>query len=186
MVNEGTGRNYGIEVTLQKFFSHNYYFMVNGTWFQSRYTALDGIERSTRFEGDYLFNILGGKEFTQLGKKKNKTLAFNTRLFIGGGKKILPILRDDQGNAAVNLENREVFDVDNAFADAIEDIYNLSVSASYKWEKPKATHELLLNIDNITNNKGKLTEFYDVNAANGIGYTTQFGLLPNLMYRIYF
>ena len=186
LVNEGTGRNYGIEVTLQKFFSHNYYFMVNGTWFQSRYTALDGIERSTRFEGDYLFNILGGKEFTQLGKKKNKTLAFNTRLFIGGGKKILPILRDDQGNAAVNLENREVFDVDNAFADAIEDIYNLSVSASYKWEKPKATHELLLNIDNITNNKGKLTEFYDVNAAKGIGYTTQFGLLPNLMYRIYF
>ena len=186
LVNEGTGQNYGIELTLQKFFGDDYYFMLNATWFQSKYTALDGVKRNTRFEGDYLLNVLGGKEWTNLGKTKNKTLALNARLFVGGGKKVLPVLRDVDGNANIDLENGQVFDVNSAYENAIEDIYNLSVSASYKWEKPKATHELLLNIDNITNNKGKLTEFYDASAANGIGHTTQFGLLPNLMYRIYF
>ena len=186
LVNEGTGANYGIEITLQKYFSDHYYFMVNGTWFQSNYTALDGVKRSTRFEGDYLFNILGGKEFAGLGRKQNKTLAFNARLFVGGGKKILPVLRDADGNAAVDLDNGEVWDTDRAFEGSIEDIYKLSFSTSYKWEKPKATHELLLNIDNLTDNRGKLTEFYDANATNGISHSTQFGVLPNLMYRIYF
>ncbi len=186
LVNEGTGTNYGIEFTLQKFFSNNYYFMINGTWFQSNYTALDGVKRSTRFEGDYLFNLLGGKEFSGLGRKQNKTLAFNARLFLGGGKKVLPVMRDANGNASVNLATGDIWDESRAYESAIEDIYNLSFSTSYKWEKPKATHELLLNIDNLTDNKGRLTEFYDANATNGIGHTTQFGLLPNLMYRIYF
>lgn len=186
LVNEGSGENYGIELTLQKFFSKNYYFMINGTWFQSNYTALDGIQRNTRFEGDYLINILGGKEYTGLGKKKNKTLAINSRLFLGGGKKILSVKRDDQGNADVNLDNGDIFNTEIAYKNSLEDIYNLSLSVSYKWEKLKTTNELILNIDNITDNKGKLSEYYSPSEANGIGHTTQFGMLPNLMYRLYF
>lgn len=186
LVNEGSGENYGIELTIQKFFSDQYYFMVNGSVYQSKYKSLEGVTRNTRYNGNYLFNLLGGKEFGGLGRKNNQTLGINARVFIGGGKKILPVLRDANGQAAVNLDEDEVWDYANAYKNSIEDIYQLTLSASYKWEKAHATHELFLNLDNLTDRKGRLTEFYDANQPNGIGYTTQFGLIPNLMYKIYF
>jgi hypothetical protein len=65
-------------------------------------------------------------------------------------------------------------------------VYQVLLSASYKWNKPRATHELFLNLDNITNNKGKISEFYDDSEPGKVGYMTQFGFFPNLMYRVYF
>ena len=68
----------------------------------------------------------------------------------------------------------------------MEDAYQLQISASYKWNKPRATHELFLNLDNLTNHKGRITEFYDESEPGKVGHMTQFGFFPNLMYRAYF
>lgn len=186
LVNKGSGKNYGIELTVERFFAKNYYYLINGSIYNSTYKALDGKERNTQYNGSYLLNFLGGKEFTERGKKKNKTLAINVKAFFGGGKKIIPLLRDEQGNAVVDPANNRYWDYDNAYEDKIEDVYQITISGSCKWDKPKATHELFLNLDNVTDNKGKLTEFYDEEEPNNIGYTTQFGFFPNLMYRVYF
>ncbi len=186
LVNEGTGSNYGLEFTLERFYANNYYYMINASLFQSKYKSLEGIERNTPFSGNYLVNILWGKEFEKLGKKKNQTLGLNAKIFIGGAKKILPLLRDQQGNLAVDPDNNKFWDYEKAYEKGIEDIYQVTFSASYKWNKPKSTHELFLNIDNLTNTKGKISEFYDEDEPNSIGYLTQFGLFPNLMYRVYF
>lgn len=186
LVNEGTGKNYGIEITLERFFNRNFYYMVNTSLYQSKYTALDGIERNTRYNGNYLANLLFGKEFTKLGKKQNQTLALNSKIFFAGGQKIIPLLRDEQGNLAVDPENNNYWDYSKAYENSIEDVYQIILSASYKWNKPKATHELFLNLDNITNNKGRINEFYDASEPGSVGYLTQFGFFPNLMYRVYF
>lgn len=185
LVNKGTGKNYGVEVTLERFFD-SYYFMVNGSIFSSTYKSLEGVERNTQFSGNYLVNVLVGKEYENLGKKKNQTLGINGKIFFGGGKKIIPLLRDESGNLAVDAENNSYWDYDKAYNDKIEDIYQITLSASYKWNKPKATHELFMNIENVTNTKGKLSEFYDESEENSVGYVTQFGLFPNLMYRVHF
>lgn len=71
LVNEGTGKNYGVEFTLERFFTDSYYFLVNASLYQTKYTALDGIERNTKFNAGYISNILGGKEFTGWGRKGN-------------------------------------------------------------------------------------------------------------------
>jgi len=186
LVNKGKGRNYGVEVTLEKFFSNQYYFMVNASLYESKYTALDGRERNTPFNGQYLVNILCGKEFPNLGKKKNQTLGINAKAFFGGGRKIIPLLRDAQGNLAVDPANNRFWDYNQAFERSLENPYQILLSASYKWNKPKATHELFLNLDNVTHHKGKIMEFYDENEPNKIGHMTQFGFFPNLMYRVYF
>ncbi|MDB4286250.1 TonB-dependent receptor, partial [bacterium] len=185
LVNEGTGKNYGVEFTLERFFD-NYYFMLNGSIYSSTYTSLEGVERNTKYNGNYLANLLAGKEFSNLGKRKNKTLGLNAKVFFGGGKKVLPLLRDNQGNLAVDAENNSYWDYDKAYENKIEDIYQVTVSASYKWNKPKATHELFMNIDNLTNTRGRLSEYYDESETNSIGHVTQFGIFPNLMYRVYF
>lgn len=186
LVNEGTGKNYGIELTLERYFANNYYFLINGSLYNSKYQSLEGVERNTRFNNNYLVNILAGKEFVGLGKKQNQTLALNAKIFFGGGQKYIPLLRDEQGNLAVDPANNEYWDYDKAYNDKIEDIYQITLSASYKWNNPKTTHELFLNIDNLTNTKGKLSEYYDESEQGSVGYVTQFGFFPNLMYRMYF
>lgn len=186
LVNRGKGRNYGVELSLEKFFSRSYYFMVNASLFQSRYTPLDGVERNTPFNGNYLVNILCGKEFAGLGKKKNQVLGLNAKAFFGGGRKIIPLLRDAEGQLAVDPASGRYWDYDRAFERSLGDVYQVLLSASYKWNKPRATHELFLNLDNITNHKGRISEFYDDSEPGKVGHMTQFGFFPNLMYRVYF
>lgn len=186
LVNKGTGRNYGVEVTLERFFAKNYYFMINGSLYESKYTALDGIERNTRYNGNYLINLLAGKEFTNLGRKQNQTLGINAKVFFGGGQKVIPLLRDEQGNLAVDPANNRFWDYSRAYESDIEDVHLVIVSVSYKWDKPKATHELFLNMDNMTNTRGKLNEYYDEREPGNVAYMKQFGFFPNLMYRVYF
>lgn len=186
LVNAGAATNTGIELTVNRSFAKGYYFMANASVFESHYTALDGVERSTRFDNDYRFNILGGREFSGLGKKRNQTVAVNAKFFMQGGQKVLPLLRDETGNLTVDPDNNRFWDYDRAFQNSLEDLYALTLSASIKWDKKKTTHELLINLENITNNKGKIREYYDANENGGVGYSTQFGLLPNIMYKIYF
>ncbi len=186
LVNKGTGKNYGIEFTLERSFKNKYYYLINASLFESKYTALEGIERNTPYNSNYLVNVLCGKEFDKLGRKHNQALTLNTKVFFGGGKKIIPLLRDAQGNLAVDPANNKYWDYSRAYEDKVEDIYIVIVSASYKWNKRRTTHEFYVNLDNVTNTKGKISEYYDANAPGKIGYVTQFGFFPNLMYRAYF
>ena len=186
LVNKGKGKNYGVELTLERFFDDYYYFMINTSLYQSKYKSFEGVERNTKYNGNYLVNILVGKEFVNLGKKQNQTFGINAKAFFGGGNKVIPLLRDEQGNLEVDAENNDYWDYNKAYNKSIEDIYQITLSLNYKWNKPSTTHELFLNIDNVTNTKGKLSEFYDESEAGSIGYVTQFGLFPNMMYRVYF
>ncbi|MCB0551455.1 MAG: TonB-dependent receptor, partial [Phaeodactylibacter sp.] len=186
LVNEGTGRNYGLELALQRFFADGYYFLFNTSIYQSNYKTLDGVERNTRFNGNYIVNAIAGKEFANLGRRRNKTLGINARFLLSGGQRIIPLLRDAAGNLAVDPANGRYWDYGRAYEDRLDNLYQLTLSASYKVERRSTTHELFLNLENITGNQGRLTEYYDAGAEDGVGYTTQFGLLPNLMYRVYF
>ena len=110
----------------------------------------------------------------------------NSKIFFGGGQKYIPLLRDSKGNLAVDPANNKFWDYEKAYDVKFDDIYKVSLSASYKWNKQRVTHELFINLDNITDAKGKLSEYYDEKKPDKIGYVTQFGLFPNLMYRLYF
>ena len=186
LVNKGTGKNYGIEFTLERFFDGNYYFLVNASLFDSKYKSLEGVWRNTQYNGKYMVNILCGKEFKKLGKNQNKTLALNSKVFFGGGKKYIPLLRDAQGNVAVDPANNSYWDYKKAYNNKLDNLFMLNMSVSYKINKPKATHELFLDLLNLTNSQARISEYYDPAQSNKIGYTKQFAFLPNLMYRVYF
>ncbi|MEN8226693.1 MAG: TonB-dependent receptor [Bacteroidota bacterium] len=186
LVNKGTGKNYGVELTLERFFADKYYFMINASLFNSTYKSLENIERNTAFNNHYLVNVLAGKEFENLGRKDNQTLAINTRLFFGGGKKIIPLLRDSGGNLDVDPENNRYWDYQKAYDTKLDDILQLNLSVSYKFNRPRATHEIFIDLMNVTNNQGRISEYYDESQPGSIGYITQFSFFPILMYRVYF
>jgi len=186
LVNKGLGKNYGIELTVERFFNGNYYLLVNGSLFDSKYKSLEGVWRNTQYNGNYMVNVLFGKEFKNIGKKQNKTLAINSKVFFGGGKKYIPLLRDAQGNVAVDPANNKYWDYKKAYNDQLDDIFQLNLSVSYKINKNKVTHEIFLDLMNFTNNQARISEYYDVSQPSKIAYVKQFQAFPNLMYRVYF
>jgi hypothetical protein len=186
LVNKGKGKNYGVEISLERFFDKNFYFLINSSLFDSKYKTLEEVWRNTRYNNNYIVNVLFGKEFRNLGKKQNQTMAMNTKVFFEGGQRYIPLLRDAQGNVAVDPDHDRYFDYSKAYADKLDDIFLLNLSVSYKFNRPNATHEIFLDLMNLTNSKSRIAEYYDAGKPGNVGYTTQFGFFPNLMYRIYF
>ncbi|MEP4135157.1 MAG: TonB-dependent receptor, partial [Cyclobacteriaceae bacterium] len=141
LVNEGKGKNYGVELTIEKFFNDSYYFLINMSLFQSKYKTLENRWRNTQYNSEYMANILAGKEFLNLGKKDNQALTINLKVFMGGGRKIIPLRRDDQGHLNVDPANDRYWDYDKAYESSLDDLYQIDLSMSYKWNKLETTHE---------------------------------------------
>ncbi len=186
LVNKGTGKNYGLEFTFERFFANNYYYLINVSLFNSKYKSLEGVERNTKYNNNYLVNILAGKEFEHLGKKNNQTIAINTSVFFGGGRKIIPLLRDSEGNIAVDPENNQFWDYKKAYEKKLDDIFQLNLSFSYRFNGLMATHEISIDLMNLTNNRARIYEYYDETEPGSTGYLKQFPFFPNLLYRYYF
>lgn len=186
LVNKGIGKNYGIELTIERFFDNNYYFLVNASLFDSKYKSLEGEWRNTKYNSNYLINILCGKEFKNLGKNHNKILAFNAKAFFCGGQRYIPLLRDELGNVAVDPTNNRYYDYSKAYNKTLGDLFNINFSISYKVNKLKSTQEIFLDLMNVFNSNGVLGEYYDASKPGKVGYFKQMFFIPNIMYRVYF
>ncbi len=88
LVNKGTGKNYGVELTLEKFLDKGYYYLITASVFESKYKGSDGIERNTAFNGNFVINVLAGKEFTF---RKNSVLSIDLKICYAGGKRYIPV-----------------------------------------------------------------------------------------------
>ena len=60
LVNEGTGQNYGLDLTLERYMNSGYYYLATASVFQAKYVGGDNIERSSRYDKNYVVNLLGG------------------------------------------------------------------------------------------------------------------------------
>ena len=76
LVNDGTGQNYGLDLTIERFMNKGFYYMVTASVFDSEYVGGDGITRNSRFNKTFVFNILGGKEW-QVGRNHNNSIGLN-------------------------------------------------------------------------------------------------------------
>jgi len=188
LVNKGTGKNYGVELTLERRLTNGFYYLLNGTFYRSKYTALDKVERNTQYDGRFLSNLLIGKEFEGLGKNKNSVFSINARAFCGGAKSTTPLLRvsGSENELAVDPSIGLYYDERNSYSQRLDNTYSLVLNLAYTWNKTSTTHEINLSFDNITNSQARLSEYYDASEPNGIGYQKQVGFFPNLMYRLYF
>lgn len=179
MVNEGTGRNYGAELTVERFFSNNFYFLITGSLYKSKYTALDGVERNSRFDANYASNILLGKEF-KFGKKNNKTFGVNTKVSLLGGNRYTAIdLLASQTNGYTVREWDKPYGVKG------EDVFFLNLGLTYRVDMKRTSHSIKIDIQNLTNNKAMVSEYYNPR-TDSIEQNVQLSLIPNLIYRVKF
>ncbi|MDN5203212.1 TonB-dependent receptor [Fulvivirgaceae bacterium BMA10] len=179
LVNDGTGRNYGVELTFEKFFNRNYYFIITGSLFESKYKGADKIERNTRFNANYATNITAGKEF-KVGRSGNNMIGINGRMIWGGGQRVLPIDLE-----ASRSENRTIYKWDELFERQLPDYMRFDIGIQYRRNKPSHASILALNIQNFTGRFNVFDEYYD-RSSGTIKNEEQLGLFPNLSYRIEF
>jgi hypothetical protein len=175
--NKGTGRNYGIEFTLEKFFSNNYYFLITNSLFDSRYIASDGVERNTAFNNKHILNILAGKEF-KISEKVAISLDF--KITWAGGRRYTPIDLEKS-----ILSNQEVRVNSQAFDAQFQDYFRPDVKLSFRFNGKKITQEIYFDVQNVINRRNPFTEKYSPDKKRII-IVNQLGIFPVLQYRLTF
>ncbi|HEY1115101.1 MAG TPA: TonB-dependent receptor [Chitinophagaceae bacterium] len=178
LVNRGKGRNYGIELSLEKYLAHQFYYTASTSWYQSKYTAADGVERNTRFNGNYIVNFIGGKDF--LSASRLRTFGMNLRLLYAGGLRTTPIdLERSLSNGYVVYREKEAYTQQN------EPYFRSDLRLSLKWNRARLTSTLSLDIQNITNRLNVYGQFFDSEKGEVVT-TRQTGLIPVLNYKVEF
>ena len=173
----GTGENYGIELTLEKFYSKGYYFLATGSFFESKYKGSDGVVRNTAFNGNYVINLLAGKEFKI---KEKHILALDVKCTYAGGKRYVPI-----DMTASILTNSEVRNGSNAYNPQYDPYFRIDIKPSYKLNTKRFTHEISVDIQNVTKHNNIFQQQYDLNTQTiKTDYQLKFFVIPQ--YRLTF
>ncbi len=175
--NVGKGKNYGVELTLEKFLQNGYYILFTTSLFDSKYTGYDGVWRNTAFNSNYIFNLLAGYEF----KIKSKTfVTFDLKSVYSGGKRYVPV------DLQESIANNEItFDYDNAYTKKFDDYFRMDFRIGIKLNGKKFNQEWAIDLQNVTNHKAPFMQGYDSNKQE-IYESYQQGFYPMFLYRIQF
>jgi hypothetical protein len=177
LVNEGTGRNYGIEFTLEKFLSKRYYFLITTSFLNSKYKGSDGILRNTAFNSDFNLNALVGYEWPILD---NASIDFNIRFVAGGGRRIIP--HDEEKTLE---KGEDVYLYDLAYERRLIPYLRLDARTGFKYNGIRIRHEVGVDLTNVTNRANEWQRLYD-ESANRIEMIYQQGFFFYMYYRINF
>ena len=176
LVNKGSGTNYGVELTIERFFKNGYYFLVTSSLFDSKYKGSDNVLRNTGFNSNYVFNALGGKEFKL--DHRGSVLALNLKVTSVGGRYLTPI-----DLASSRTAGEAVFVDSKAFSDKQPGYFRTDLKIAYRKEYRKSTLEVALDLQNITNQQNVFSKYYDRRTGKIVTvYQQSFFPVPMLRY----
>ena len=176
LINAGKGRNYGVDLSLNFKEHKGYYGMLTTSLFRSLYEGSDNIWRSTAFDSRFVSNLIFGKRIS-LGRVQ---LDLNLKQNWTGGQKYAPILED------ISLEQkRTVRDFDRDFTATYPNYYKMDFRIGLILPFTRTTHEMALDLQNVTNRKNILYETYSP-ALEKIKTVYQLGFIPVFQYKISF
>ena len=181
LVNEGTGTNQGIELTLERFFNNGYYGLFTSSFFQSKYSGSDGIERNTPFNNEYVVNLLAGKEF-KVGKSGRNILFLDTRLTSAGGRYFTPIDLEASRQAGFEVQQENV-----AFGEQYDPYFRWDLKFGIKLnsKEKKRSHQFYLDLQNVSANENVFVRRYN-RLTNQVDQVNQIGFFPDFGYRFQF
>ncbi len=177
LVNNGFGENYGLELTLEKFLSNNYYFLLTASAFESLYKGSDNIERNTIYNGNYVLNVLSGYTFN-VGKYS--ALCLDIKFVNAGGRHYIPVDLEKS-----KLTGAKVLDYSKAYEPQYPPYFRIDTRISFKLNRKKFNTEIAFDIQNITGHENILLETYDVKTAS-IKFDYQLGLFYVFLLRFQF
>ncbi len=175
----GAGKNYGLEMTFEKYLSKGYYYMATASVFRSTYRGGDRIWRNTRYDRNFVFNFLIGKEWFS-GKNKQNVVGVNTRLNYQGGDRYSPV------NTPLSLAAKSVLlDETRAFSLQYPAALTSHLTVSYKMNRESTSHTIALKIINLTQYSEYIGYRYNYRTSHVDLYREPV-IIPNFSYRVDF
>lgn len=179
LLNEGEGKNYGIDLTLEKYLKNGNYYMATASVFESEYKTTGDVWHNTRFNINYVINLLGGKEW-YTGEENKNVFGVNGRITLQGGERYIPV---DQEASARNRS--VVYDWSRPYTGQLNAALLAHLTVSYRINNQRASHEIALKILNATNYK----DFYGFRynyKTNTVDQNREAVMIPNISYKVEF
>ncbi|MCK5067733.1 MAG: TonB-dependent receptor [Bacteroidales bacterium] len=179
LTNYGSGYNTGFEVSLERYMTNGFHFMLNGTIYDSKYENKLGELLNSKYNGSYASNGLIGKEF-KIGSGKQHTFGISSRYIFAGGMRYLPIDRE------ASIATRSTVRLwDNGFSEKVSDYFRIDLMIKFRRNRPRYTGEWTVDLLNVLNRQNMRTEYWDNNIDDFYAeYQNPFLLF--LTYRIQF
>ena len=182
LVNEGAGRNYGVDLTLERYLKDGLYGMFTATLFKSEYRDAQGDWRSTRHDRTYITNIVGGKEW-MVGRTKKNMFGLNGRLTLMGGDRYTP-LPDDLTFEQMEKDPTKSVPEDgaNPFSKQMKMNVGYAFSIKYTINKKRTSHHFILEYLQTRSFNGQT---FDLKTHELVDHFTSL-TFPNIAYRVEF
>lgn len=177
LVNKGIGRNYGLDLSIEKFFGQNYYFLITGSLYESKYTGSDNIERNTVFNGNFAVNVLAGFE---KALSKRTAITGDIKLAYIGNRRYIPINIEESISTGV-----PAYEYHNAYNERYKDYFRFDLKVSLRRNKKKVTQYFILDIMNLLNTQNIYMEIFNPK-INKLSSMYQYGIMPNLIFKLEF
>jgi hypothetical protein len=142
--NEGRGKNYGIDLTLEQSLMEGYFFLLSGSLLKSEYQTDDNLWRQTRYDRVGAINAVLGSEWS-LDEANKNTLALSVRGTYQGGLREMTLLQE-----ASKAANMVVLDTASAFNRQLPSQAILHFTASYRFNGAGHSWVIALGLLNIT------------------------------------
>ena len=179
LVNAGKGKNYGIDVTLERYHQKGSYYLLTGSVFKSEYMGGDKVWRSTRYDRGFSFNGVWGKEWLA-GRSRNNRFGLNLKLTCQGGERYTPI------DEILSETSHEIkLDDLKAFSKQYDPFISGDLTISYRINRRKVSYEIALKGLNIGLYTGESGYFYN-ESTSAIEKGNVMGALWDLCFKIHF
>jgi outer membrane receptor protein involved in Fe transport len=161
LVSEGKGRARGVELSLQKRAgSTGLYGLISATYAQSDFTALDGIERPSAFEQNWIFNLSGGYIF-------NNEWEVSFKFRYASGRPSTPYNPD--GTQSLS----------NYLTDSLPPIHALDLRVDKRWHLGSVNLITYIDVQNVYNRSNIQSLRWDYKEMK-VDDESSIGILPSI------
>ncbi len=171
--NVGKGENKGIELTIERFLSNDFYYLLTASVFDTKYQTKKNVWYNTQFNNKFAANLLIGKDFRQ-------KFSLNFRYLIRGGNRYTPI------NLAESIRRNTTVLISNQIMEGqYPTFHRLDLSFAYRLNRKQQTWSFRADLQNVLNINNVIEEFYDRN-LKALAYRYALPLIPILSTRVDF
>lgn len=177
----GTGRNYGVELSIEKLFDKGYYILFNAAYNKATTRGFDGVHRPSPFAPLYVLRLAAGKEF-KIGKNKVNRFSIDLKANHYNFRNTLSV--NEQASAQYSTT---IYHTDNGYIEKLPPYFRLDLRLAFIFNSQKAniTHRLAFDFLNVTNQKNVLGYYYNtVNQATTPYYN--FPVYLDILYQFRF
>lgn len=183
LVNEGAGRNYGIDLTLERYLKDGFYGMLTASIFRSEYRDAQGEWHHSRQDRGYITNILGGKEW-MVGRSHKNVFGLNGRLTLMGGDRYTPVPEGITFEDVMKRPDKSIPEVDGQDPYSAQMGMNVGYAFSVKYtiNKKHTSHHFILEYLQMKTFQGQT---FDLKTHEIVDKYTSL-TFPNIAYRVEF